>query len=330
MIPSFKNKRILIAPLDWGIGHATRCVPIIEHLKTDNTVYIGVTSANRHFFSTLFPDLPQLVLPAYNVRYHAFLPAWLKVLLQRGAINKVIAAEHQLLKKLVPTETIDVIISDNRFGCYHKDVTSIYITHQLSIKIPVLGWLAQRINKNYLSRFQEIWVPDTENMDTSLGGALSHPRALKRIHSNIRYIGPLSRLKKVAPEAANSDYLLILSGPEPQQSILKNMVIQLAAKYAGKKVTIVQTDVSNLSDTGNLKFINGTQPETLSKLIASSKTIICRSGYSTLMDLHHFLPLNIILVPTPGQPEQMYLAKYWEKRFNCQVVKQEDLLQLSL
>lgn len=330
MIPDFANKRILIAPLDWGIGHATRCVPLIEQLATNNTVYIGVTSSNQQFFSTLFPGLPQCVLPAYNIQYHAHLPAWLKVLLQRRAIQKVIAAEHQTLKHLVKTETFDVIISDNRFGCYHTGVHSIYITHQLSIPLPLIGWLAQRLHHRYLSRFNEIWVPDVEDIAFALGGRLSHPQKPNPIHGNIRYIGPLSRLKKRSPATPACDYLLILSGPEPQQHIFKTLFMQVADRHPHKRFTIIQAGAGTLQGSHNLQIVDGTLPDTLAEWITSAKTIVCRSGYSTLMDLHPFLPLNIILVPTPGQPEQTYLARYWKQQFQCRVVKQQHLLYTRL
>lgn len=325
-LPVVTNKCILIAPLDWGIGHATRCVPLIEHLQGNNTVLIGVTPANQLFFKTLFPHLKCVELPAYNVHYHRYLPAWLAVFLQRKTIRKVIAHEHWCLNQLLNEEPINYIISDNRFGCYHSTIYSVYVTHQLFVRPPFFKRYAQRINQRYMEAFQEVWVPDFENEAQALSGRLSHGALF---HKRVRYIEPISRLKKIPSQTFVYDYLLILSGPEPQQTIFKELFIKCASKYPTKRIAIAQTNVSN-AVSNNMVFINGTHPEKLAQLIVSSKTIICRSGYSTLMDLHLFLPLDIILVPTPGQPEQIYLAAHWQQRFACRVVQQHLLETLIL
>ncbi len=319
MLPnSILNKRILIAPLDWGIGHATRCVTLIEQLKQNNTIIIGVTESNRLFFSQLFPHLELVELPSYNMRYHATLPAWLWVLMQRNRLQKVIKHEHEVLKQLVDEKKINLIISDNRFGCYHSTIHSIYITHQLFIKAPYFRGIAQKINKNYILKFNEVWIPDFEDEKKSLSGSLSHGN---HYHPNIIYIAPLSRIKKVITEKKEFDYLIILSGPEPQQTLFKEALIRSFADYPHKKIALIHTDVKDYVQN-NIHFINGLNPSILAECIAKSEIIICRSGYSTLMDLFAFLPKKIILIPTPGQPEQIYLAKHWHKNFGSEVLSQ--------
>jgi uncharacterized protein (TIGR00661 family) len=327
MLPnSIFNKRILIAPLDWGIGHATRCVSLIEQLKTNNTLVIGVTENNRLFFAQLFPVLELVELPSYNMRYHATLPAWLWVLMQRNRLQKIIKQEHEVLKQVVSEKKIELIISDNRFGCYHSEIHSIYITHQLFIKAPYFRGIAQKINQNYILKFNEVWIPDFEDEKKSLSGSLSHG---KQYHPNISYIEPLSRMKKVIAEKKEFDFLIILSGAEPQQTIFKELLMRCFANYPHKKIALIHTDVKNYVKN-NIHFINGLHPLKLAECIAKSEVIICRSGYSTLMDLFSFLPKKIILIPTPGQPEQLYLAEHWRKNFGSEVVEQRNILSKSL
>jgi uncharacterized protein (TIGR00661 family) len=318
---SISNKTVLIAPLDWGIGHATRCVPLIEHLKKNNTIIIGVTPQNRSFFQTLFPQFILVELPAYNMHYHRSLPVWLWVLKQKRRLELVIKKEHAAIQKLVNTHKINVIISDNRFGCHHPEVRSIYLTHQLFVKSPVFNWVAQRINRNYILKFNEVWVPDFEEENKSLSGKLSHG---KLFHTNVHYIGPLSRIHQIPAVRKEFDYLLILSGPEPQQTLFKEAIIKRFASFTEKKIAIVQTNVEDMLQ-GNIHFFNGVLPEKLAECISKSETIICRSGYSTLMDLFAFLPKKIILIPTPGQPEQEYLSDYWKEKFGHTVIEQKEI-----
>ena len=327
MLPnSILNKHILIAPLDWGIGHATRCVSLIEQLKKNNKLTIGVTESNRLFFSQLFPNLQLVELPSYNMRYHATLPAWLWVLMQRHRLQKTIKHEHEILKQIVVEKKIELIISDNRFGCYHSEIHSIYMTHQLFIKAPFFSGIAQKVNRNYILKFNEVWVPDFEDEKKSLSGSLSHG---KHYHPNINYIEPLSRIKKTIAEKKEFDYLIILSGPEPQQTIFKELLIRRFADYAHKKIALIHPDVKDYVEN-NIHFINGLHPLKLAECIAKSEIIICRSGYSTLMDLFSFLPKKLILVPTPGQPEQLYLAKHWQENFGSEIVEQNTILNKDL
>lgn len=320
------NKTILIAPLDWGIGHATRCVPVIEALMVHNKLIIGVTDKNRLFFQHLFPQLTCVELPAYEMTYHHSLPVWIWVLKQKRRLQSVIEQERACVSRLVKEQGINLIISDNRFGCYHPHVHSIYISHQLFIKSPFFKGIAQRINRQYILKFNEVWVPDFEEESKSLSGELSHAT---HYHSHVKYIGPLSRIKTPEILEHEFDYLLILSGPEPQQTIFKEAVIKRFVHTPRKKLAVVQTNVED-EIKGNIYFFNGIDPFLLSKYIAQSKHIICRSGYSTLMDLYNFMPKSLILVPTPGQPEQEYLAQYWQVRFNCKVVKQAEIAYREL
>lgn len=328
----FQNKTIFIAPLDWGLGHATRCVPLIRQLMKNNRVILGVTPITKWILDEEFPELNQIELPSYKIKYSKKLPLWLKLGIDAPRISKAIREEHQLLNRLIPSHNIDVVISDNRFGLYSKKIHSVFITHQLFLKAPVFKGVAQRINKKYILRFNEVWIPDYKEEANCLSGELSHSK--KHFHKNVRYIGPLSRLEdvKVKVEKNKYDQLILLSGPEPGRSLLEEALVK---KYKGSAKNIALVRGSREKDALSIKKKNEftvydlPAKEELKKLILSADTIICRSGYSTLMDMHYLGKKKLILIPTPGQTEQVYLAEYWKKKFKSIVCHEKDLGKLA-
>jgi len=168
-------------------------------------------------------------------------------------------------------------------------------------------------------------VPDYKDEENCLSGALSHGK--KHFHKNVKYIGPLSRLEdaKVSFEKNKYDLLILLSGPEPHRSILEEALLK-KFKNSGKKIALVRGAIGQKAVSNkDIEIYDLPKKEELKKLILSSDKIICRSGYSTLMDLHFLSRHNLILIPTPGQSEQIYLAEYWKKKFDCEVQKQSDL-----
>ena len=291
----FTNKTILIAPLDWGFGHATRCVPIIRELQKNNKIILGVTPLTSTILEEEFPQLPKISLPEYKIRYSTFLPLWLKLIFDSRRISKVIKAEKDLTNEIIEKNKIDVVISDNRFGLYSKKTHSVFITHQLFLKSPFV-YFAQNINKNYILNFNEVWVPDFENEAESLSGELSHGI---HFHKKVKYIGPKSRLQKTDGEK-KYDYLFLLSGPEPQRSIFKNLLVEKVIKYPNLNFAMVSPEPTK-TDFKNIQTFISPSQKNLSEIICASHKIICRSGYSTLMDLYFLEKKEIILVPTPGQ-----------------------------
>lgn len=324
------GKIIFISPLDWGLGHATRCVPLIQSLSQNNTVIIGITQLNKAFFEQQFPLLQKINVPSYNIYYSKKLPVWLTVLCQVKKIKAVIKSEEKLLEQLIAAHNFDVVISDNRFGLHHNHVESIFITHQLQIKSPVFSKLATKINHSYIHKFDKVWVPDYENKNSRLSGRLSDAAQLK---ISIEYIGPQSALQNVVvnnTSAHTFDYLLLLSGIEPQRTFLENSLLE-KFKDTGHKVLLIRgSDTVFDTSSKNITVINFAFGETLKQLILSATTIICRSGYSTLMDLHVLGKKNLVLIPTPGQTEQEYLANYWREKFLCRVCEQKNISELKL
>ncbi|MBA3662945.1 MAG: hypothetical protein H0W61_01885 [Bacteroidetes bacterium] len=320
------GKTIFISALDWGLGHATRCVPIIRRLEKDNKIIIGLTPLTKEIFETEFPFIEKINFPAYNIRYSSVLPVWLKLLADWPRISFVIKKEQILLEETIDKYKIDVVISDSRFGLHSKKAKTIFITHQLFLKAPFANRIAQQKNKKFILNFDEVWVPDFEDEGTSLSGKLSHD---VHYHSNIQYIQPQSRLLKTSATTAAYDCLFILSGPQPQQQIFSELIITKIKANPALKFAMVCSNKLNFAHENTSVFISP-NAASLSEIICSSKKIICRSGYSTLMDLHTLDKQNIILVPTPGQTEQEYLAEYWAHNFGALSLPQSKFSTLKL
>lgn len=309
------------------MGHATRCVPIIRELVRHNTVILGVSPKTDFLLNAYFPELQKVEVLSYGITYSEKVPLWLKLLLQWPRIHTVIRREKKALEHIIAQYRVNVVISDNRFGLVNPSLKCIFITHQLNIKAPVFAAAANCLNRSYIHRFNEVWVPDYENPDLRLSGELSDA---SRIRIPVRYIGPKSALAEnppVAPAQPLYDYLILLSGPEPQRSRLEETLLN-ALQTSGKKIVLVRGTNSRLKTPAPaitiLDFASGNE---LRDLIVNAETVICRSGYSTLMDLHLLHRGKYILIPTPGQTEQEYLAVYWKKKFGALNLTQRHIAE---
>lgn len=301
-------KKIIVAPLNWGLGHATRCVPIINSLIENNFVPVlasdGISLA---FLQKEFPTLEYLELPTYNISYGKNLQ-W-NLLRQAPFILKTIKKEKALIDDFI-TKNKEVvgIISDNRFGIRSDKIPSIYITHQLNVLSGITTLFSSKIHQNYINQFDECWVPDNPN--SKFSGKLSQS---KKITIPTKFIGVLSRFKK-EELPKNIDVLIVLSGPEPNRSSLEKKLIIEFLNFEGK-VVLVQGKVEEqqkIHSEKNIKIYNYVLTEELQKMINSSKVVVCRSGYSSVMDLA-VLNKKIFFIPTKGQSEQEYLAEYFKK-----------------
>ena len=308
------SKRILVAPLDWGLGHASRCIPIIRALLDAKAeVILASNSSALQLLEKEFPDLETLRLPAYNVKYY-FKNMALNLSLQMPRLLFSVYSEYRQLHKLIKTQKIDGVISDNRFGCFSKKVKSVFITHQVHIIFPKsVAWLAGFLhfcNHTFIRQFSECWIPDYEEESNSLSGILSHPP----ISAQCRYLGALSRMLPKEKDIKR-DIIVVLSGPEPQRSQLeKQLIVQL--QQLDKTVLFVRGKVGKQERkriTPNMEVVNFLKGKELNEAIMESELVICRSGYSSIMDLA-VLGKKAFLIPTPGQTEQEYLASYFSAR----------------
>jgi uncharacterized protein (TIGR00661 family) len=323
-IPQAKH-RVLIAPLDWGLGHATRCIPIITTLIQQNcSVIIAAEGFVKFLLQKEFPHLEFIELRGYRVKYSRqklWMPV--KLMLQLPKIMCRIYEENRWLKKAVTENNIDAVIADNRMGLHHKKISCIYITHQLAIKTGnrFTEGIAQKIHYHFINKFKACWVPDAGGA-LNLAGELSHPLALPK--TPVVYIGPLSRFEKKETED-KFDLCIILSGPEPQRTIFEKIILTGLDQIEGKIFLIRglpdETQVPDLKNN-SIQIKNHLPADELSKIIQQSKLIISRCGYSTVMDLVK-LQKKAVLVPTPGQTEQEYLGRYLQVQKIFYSVKQE-------
>lgn len=311
--PGLRKLRILVVPLDWGLGHATRCIPIIyELIRQDCDVWVAAEGAQEILLKQEFPQLSFLLLTGYRVQYSRSASGMLLTIFsQTYKILRAIRRENKWLKKMVTEHGFDAVISDNRYGLYHTAIPGIFITHQLTIKSPLGKWsekLLQKRNYKYINRFTECWVPD-EAGENNWAGELSHP--LKKPVIPLRYICPLSRFNKTNEEEKKNHLLIILSGPEPQRTILEDKIINDIAHYSGSATVVrgLPGTLNLIPSTNTIKFYNHLSSEELNQEINRAEYIITRSGYSTIMDIIK-LQKKTILIPTPGQTEQEYLGKY--------------------
>ena len=313
--------RVLVAPLDWGLGHATRCIPIIFKLLQQNCeVIVAAEGDVKILLQKEFPSLAFVDLKGYRMQYSRnkfWLPA--KLLLQFPKLIYRIYAEKRWLNKAVDAYKIDAVIADNRMGLCHPKIPCIYITHQLKIKTGnrFTESFAQKIHYRFINSFTACWVPDAAG-EKNLAGELSHPVILPKIP--VKYLGPLSRFEKTTVEN-KYDLCIVLSGPEPQRSIFEALVLKDIKDFNGTVFLLRglpgKTSIPELNNPA-IEIKNHLPAAELNIVLQQSKIIICRSGYSSVMDLVK-LQKKAILVPTPGQTEQEYLAGYLQdqKLFYC-------------
>jgi len=301
------KKRILVAPLNWGLGHATRCIPIIEELiKHDFEPIIGSDGSALTLLKKEFPNLQSIELPSYNVNYSKKGTYFkLKLISNIPSIAIAIKNENNFINKFVRTHHINGIISDNRLGLYCKEVPCVIITHQLNVLSGNTTWLSTKLHHQFINRFDQCWVPDFKD-DKNLSGTLGHS---KKIITTTKYIGPISRFNKKVSDITY-DLLVLLSGPEPQRSMLEIKLLKDLKTYNGNIIFIkgnVDSEQSVKVD-GNITIYNYMTSTELEKTINESQLILSRSGYTTIMDLYK-LNKKCFFIPTPGQYEQLYLAK---------------------
>ena len=310
-----KKQTVLIAPLDWGLGHATRCIPIIrECIEQGHRVIMASSGRSLELLKKEFPGITAIEIPSYNIYYQKKGSFILKIIGQLGKVFKGIKREHRITADIVKQYGVDLIISDNRYGIYHRDVYSVIITHQMMVKVPsfkiaepfVYLWLQWQHRK-----FDRVWIPDTEN-ENNISGDLSHKYPVPK---HAQFIGILTRFRKPdMPVTPKNNVLAIVSGPEPQRTIFEDMIIEQAKQIPLQFIIvrgISETDTDEMVEK-NIRIISHLPGEALFQLILDSEIIISRGGYSTLMDLA-LLDKQCIFVPTPGQTEQEYLVKALHK-----------------
>jgi len=309
--PSISSKKILVVVLNWGLGHAARSTPLIQRLlEAGHQVVLASDGRAGLLLRQEFPSLDYEELPGYNIRYGSS-NMILNIAWQWPKIIAAAFKEHTKVKILAKKHQIDLIISDSRFGCFHPTIKSIFITHQLWIKTPypLLSFVTNKLNHWLIKQFNECWIPDGTN-EQSIAGKLSQPI------TNVlyRYLGHLSRMqyKDLPPKYP---LIALLSGPEPQRTRFEKLILEQAQSM---KITmlIIQGKTEGGQEfrkVGNITIIPSLSGSALNETLLSGELILCRAGYSSIMDLF-VLQKPAILIPTPGQTEQEHLAERLMKK----------------
>lgn len=370
MPPEKNNITVLVAPLDWGLGHATRCIPVIRALmKNGCTVLIATSGHHTKLLQAEFPQQVQFVeLAGYGISYSKA-NMLLRLVLQLPLFFRNIRREYKWLQQTIDTYNIDAVISDNRYGLHSKKRPCVFITHQLQVQAPpFFKWTENGVRKRlyrFIHHFNACWVPDVPDQNNSLGGSLSHPAFMPA--TPVRYVGWLTRFSPQPLPAKKFKLLISLSGPEPQRTVLEELLMPQLKDVAGKVLLVrglpgenvgaglapaqmveemnVTVDpnkpglVSGSARAGaspaptnskNVTIINHLPGAELQAAIAGSEFFMSRCGYSTLMDLQA-VACRCIFVPTPGQTEQQYLGRQIAASGKAWVVPQKNIqLQQTL
>ena len=317
--------RILICPLNWGLGHASRDVLIVHKLlELGHKVILAGDGGSLKILQTEFPQLESIHLPTMvQITYFKHLPAWLKIFILSPFLLYDFIIERYRLKKIIRRIHPDIVISDNRYGLWSENVKSILISHQCSIKLPgflkFLEYPAALLLRLLIEGFDICWIPDYPGKQ-NLSGDLSHHFPLPR---NAVFIGPLSRFSVPGNQTVNvpgaqiqeAELLILLSGPEPQRTRLERIILKQIPALPVRTIIMQglpgKLEVKEISPSHTM--ISHMTTATLKQLIQNARYIICRSGYTSIMDLAE-MKKKAMIIPTPGQTEQEYLADYLEEK----------------
>ena len=316
-----KPLKVLFPVLNWGLGHATRSLPVIQQvIKRGHRVTLASDGEALHLLRRELPKIPWLALPSYQITY----PLKADILQQAKMayqIRRAVRNERDFLNKCYQEKDFDIVISDNRYGVFHPNRPSVIITHQLNLALPTLQKRLSNFQiRNYLERFHYCWIPDDPMC--RLSGTLSQGK----LNIPTEWIGLLSRLshKEVFP---TSGILTVLSGPEPHRSLLqKELITKLTDLNLAATIVLGTNDQAKFPNflPAHIKCFSILTSDQLNEMISGAEFVICRSGYSSIMDL---IKVNkpALLVPTPGQPEQEYLGHYLSDKQQFVIQEQGDL-----
>ncbi len=320
---SIKKSNVLVSALDWGFGHTTRVGVVIKQLLDyDNKVTFAGNSNQISYIKKEFTEVKCVFLKGYGITLDSRKNTYLQLLKQLVKFRLAIRKEHHWLKKTCKSNSFDYIISDNRYGFYNTKVKSIFITHQINLSVSFGRKIANSFIKRRVNKFSFCWIPDYS--DHQLSGALSK----EDLNIPKYFIGPLSRFELKQTSDKKNDYLFLISGPFPENSTLYQKVISFVEKYQLSAVIAIPFKKKTKAESEFYRLVEEPTSEELEVLINQSKTIVARSGYTTIMDLIPFKK-PVILIPTKGQFEQEYLWKLHQSKFVKNGISRKAVKEIS-
>jgi uncharacterized protein (TIGR00661 family) len=289
-----RDKTVIVAPLDWGMGHATRCISLIKQLlRQKNKVVFAGTNIQVELLSKDFPEIIAEIIAGYNVTLDSHKPTYLQMIRQFGKLRQIVHKESSIAKRLVEKYHADIVVSDNRYGFLTNSTMNVIITHQLQVPVPMLKEFVNKRIRKHIESFDYCWVPDEEK--SPICGEMIQPKLkIPKI-----FIGHLNRFENLDLEK-EFDYLFLISGPEPERTHFTNHLLNLSE--GNKRCCFVAPFPVN-----HLNYLINPSTAELNHLINKSEVVVSRAGYTTIMEM---IALNkkAVLIPTKGQYEQEYLA----------------------
>ena len=310
---------VLVSPLNWGLGHASRDIPIVrELLDRGHQVTVASSGNALELLRREFPQCNFLTFEDYPAPYSStrfFLPKFTAYI---PLMMKALVDERRNLCRILSEGSYDMIISDNRLGVYSREIPSFFITHQLRFSVPAYLWpveiLTLFVNGFFHSKYDGVIVPDNQAGDATLSGKLSRS-FLAATKGRAFYSGILCSPRKMDLEE-DLDYLVIISGPEPQRTKLEEIVLPQVKDLPGRKVILLgspQESFTRREDDGTTVMAYASTEEKV-ELLNRAKFVVSRSGYTTMMEVAELEKRHGLFVPTPGQTEQEYLSRYYRRR----------------
>jgi spore coat polysaccharide biosynthesis predicted glycosyltransferase SpsG len=327
-----KKYNILICPLGWGLGHAARMIPVASRLKDlGHRIFFGAEEKHFAFLRSELPDTRLIKFPGFDPGYSFFLPAYMIILLKIPLLVCHTVREHYKLKQIIRDHSIDILISDNRFGLWNKSIKTVYVTHMPLIPFPktfrFLEFTGIKIHNAIIRRYSLCFIPDLPG-SVNISGRLTH---LCKLPDNIRFIGILSRFLRSGTDSTANNFTfrhnsIIISGPSPQSDILRNKLVKVLKNRQPLTVILCgkPEGSSEMVRSDNILYYDHLPSSAMKEVLIHSDNIIARAGYSTIMDLI-CLGKSALLIPTPGQTEQEYLAEYLSGKGWFSSISQRDI-----
>ncbi len=327
-LKSIREQRILISPLNWGLGHVTRTIPVIEYLTRQNEVIICCDEQQEHLYRQYFPQMWYVPMEGYPFEFSGKGQWATDLLLHYGKLKRALRQENMRAQELANKFNADLLISDQRFGFWTPDTKNVIISHQLRLPLPSWNVIPQWYNQSLLNRFDEIWIPD--DAKSTYAGRLSSSKQKKA-----RFIGTLSRfdfkaIERYIPHHKKYDYLAIVSGPAPYNRIFYDRVVQkFCSSQKNCGIIAPSTVVKSASKPKGVTVYSDLDHASFLQLMLSSDYVVSRSGYSTLMDLNA-TNNRALLIPTIGQKEQEYLAQLHDSHERWQFLSEREFDKIKI
>ncbi|ASS47701.1 MAG: hypothetical protein A3D31_17905 [Candidatus Fluviicola riflensis] len=313
------GKTVLYGCLDWGSGHVARSIPLMQQLVSQgNRLVVRCTKEQQHIFETY--DIPAVYIPAsaFSFRFKGDGNFTREMLRNVFRFRKAVKAERRETQELVSKHQIDIIVSDHRYGLVDSNITSVFVTHQVQLP-PGSGFFAQWMHRKWMSRFSVCWVMDDQQH--RLAGKLSELPKRKEIE--FHFIGHYSRFSASEINELPDTVVGIVSGPEPYAKQLFDLLLQQALSEK-RSWTIVSPAYVVTIIPPHVRLIHDDWIAA-DEVIKRASLIISRSGYTTLMDLK-VLNKTALLLATPGQTEQMYLAEHLKLK-NVTIISKAEAIE---